>query len=66
MGGANIHKRTQYIWKKNAIEINIIEEKSENTFVCLSDIKDQVNLNEILNIKGYLHYKTAFCLFAIE
>ena len=30
---------------KDVIEIDIIEEKRENTFVCLSDIKDQVDLN---------------------
>ena len=31
---------------KDVIEIDIIEEKRENTFVCLSDIKDQVDLNK--------------------
>ena len=30
---------------KDVIEIDIIEEKRQNTFVCLSDIKDQVDLN---------------------
>ena len=31
---------------KDVIEIDIIEEKCENTFVCLSDIKNKIDLNE--------------------
>ena len=42
---------------KNVIKIDIIEEKHENTFVCLSDIKDQVDLNEVLNINKYSNFK---------
>ena len=42
---------------EDVIEIGIIEEKRENTFVCLSDIKDQVDLNEVLNINKYSNFK---------
>ena len=42
---------------KNVIKIDIIEEKHENTFVCLSDIKDQVDLSEVLNINKYSNFK---------
>ena len=42
---------------KNVIKIDIIEEKHENTFVCLSDIKDQVDLNEVLNINKFSNFK---------
>ena len=41
---------------KDVIEIDIIEEKSENTFVCLSDIKGQVDLNEVLNFNKYSNF----------
>ena len=52
---------------KDVIEIDIIEEKSENTFVCLSDIKDQVDLNEVLNFNKYSnfgggHKGSSFCV----
>ena len=39
------------------IEIDIIEEKRESNFICLSDIKDQVDLNEVLNINKYSNFK---------
>ena len=42
---------------KDVIEIDIIEEKRENNFICLSDIKDQVDLNEVLNINKYSNFK---------
>ena len=32
---------------KDVTEMDITEEKRENTFVCLSDIKNQVDLNEV-------------------
>ena len=35
---------------KDVTEMDITEEKRENTFVCLSDIKNQVDLNEVSNI----------------
>ena len=38
---------------KVVTEIDIIEEKRQNTFVCLSDTKDQVDLNKVLNINKY-------------
>ena len=42
---------------KDAIEIDTVEEKRENTFVWLSDIKNQVNLNEVFNINKYRNFK---------
>ena len=42
---------------KDVIEIDITEVKRENTFVCLSDIKDKVDLNELLNINKYSNFK---------
>ena len=42
---------------KGVIEIDIIEEKRENTFVCLSDIKGKVDFNEVLNINKYSNFK---------
>ena len=42
---------------KDVIEIDIIEEKSEKTFVCLFNIRDQVDLNEELNINKYNNFK---------
>ena len=42
---------------KDVIEIDIIEEKRENTFVCLSDIKGKVDFNEVLNINKYSNFK---------
>ena len=42
---------------KDVIEIDIIEEKRKKTFVCLSDIKDEVDLNEVLNINKYSNFK---------
>ena len=42
---------------KDVIEIDITEEKRENTFVCSSDIKDKVDLNEVLNINKYSNFK---------
>ena len=46
---------------KDVIEIDIIEEKRENTFVCLSDIKHKVDLNEVLNIDKYSNLGFTFC-----
>ena len=45
----------------DVIEIDIIEEKRENTFVCLSDIKHKVDLNEVLNIDKYSNLGFTFC-----
>ena len=45
------------IENKDVIEIDITEEKRENTFLCLSDIKNQVDLNEVLNISKYSNFK---------
>ena len=42
---------------EDVIEIDIIEEKSEKTFVCLFNIRDQVDLNEVLNINKYDNLK---------
>ena len=42
---------------KDVIEIDITEEKSEKTFVCLFNIRDQVDLNEELNINKYDNFK---------
>ena len=42
---------------KGVIEIDIIEEVSEKTFVCLFNIRDQVDLNEVLNINKYDNLK---------
>ena len=42
---------------KDVIEIDIIEEKRENTFVCLSDIKGKVDFNEVLYINKYSNFK---------
>ena len=42
---------------KGVIEIDIIEEESEKTFVCLFNIRDQVDLNEVLNINKYDNLK---------
>ena len=42
---------------KDVIEIDITEEKSEKTFVCLFNIRDQVDLNEELNINKYDKFK---------
>ena len=55
--GVNILKEHDLLKKKDVIEIDIIEEKSGNTFVRLSDIKDQVHLNEVLNINKYSNFK---------
>ena len=46
---------------KDVIEIDIIEEKRENTFVCLSDIKHKVDLNQLLNIDKYSNLGFTFC-----
>ena len=42
---------------KDVIEIYTTEEKRKNTFVYLSDIKDQVDLDEVLNINKYSNFK---------
>ena len=42
---------------EDVIEIDIIEEKSEKTFVCLFNIRDQFDLNEVLNINKYDNLK---------
>ena len=56
--GVNVLKEHDLFFKKkDVIEIDIIEEKSGNTFVRLSDIKDQVHLNEVLNINKYSNFK---------
>ena len=41
---------------KGVIEIDIIEEKSKNTFACLSGIKVQYDL-KVLNIKKHSNFK---------
>ena len=42
---------------KDVIEIDIIEEKRENTVLCLCDIKNKTDLNEVLNINKYSNFK---------
>ena len=42
---------------KDVIEIDIIEEKRENTVLCLCDIKNKTDLNEVLNINNTVTLK---------
>ena len=53
MGGSIFFKEHDIFENKVVTEIDITEEKRQNTFVCLFDTKDQVDLNKVLNINKY-------------